>query len=140
MTISKGKEEVMAVMTDPDQFSAYLGDLETLEKKGEDTWRLILKELSEKGVRFKGDYTVKYTVSGDTLTWETISQGNMSSTGRATFRARGEGATEVDYTETVECNMDVNRLLAKVIKPIVQREIARGVGSYLDRAKEGLER
>lgn len=139
LTISRGKEEVMEVMTNPDKFSAYLGDLETIEKKGEDSWRLILKEMNEKGVRFKGDYTVKYTTSGDTLTWETTSQGNMSSTGKAVFRDRGAGSTEVDYTETIECNMDVNRLLAKVIKPIVQREIARGVGSYLDRTKAGLE-
>lgn len=130
-TVKASLEDTKAFMTDPSAFKALFQDMERSEQISDDTWRWVLQEKNEKGVKFKGDYTVKYTVDGDTMTWKTISDGNMSSNGRATFKAAGDG-TRIDYTETIMCDMKVNRLLAKVIKPIVDREIAKGVGGYLD--------
>jgi carbon monoxide dehydrogenase subunit G len=137
-TVERPLADVMAVMTDPARFSVCLTDLESITPVG-DAWRLVLKEKSEKGVHFKGDYTVRYTTQGDALTWSTTSHGNMSTQGRAAFRALGAARTEVTYTETIDCDMDVNRLLAVAIKPIVDREISKGVGGYLDRVKAHLE-
>ncbi|MEO1267745.1 MAG: SRPBCC family protein [Myxococcota bacterium] len=137
-TVKATPEAAMELMSNPDAFRALLPDLDTLEQVEGEQWRFVLKEKSEKGVQFRGDYTVRYTTSGDTLTWTTTSHGNMTSQGRAVIRPVGAGA-EIDYTETITADMKVNRLLAKLIKPIVNREIANGVGGYLDRVKAHLD-
>lgn len=140
-TIRAPFDKVVGTMTEPDKFRAYFLDLVRFEKVNDTTWRWVLEEKNEKGVRFQGDYTVKYSWDGKReLTWETVNPGNMTSVGRATFVKEGETATRVDYTETIECDMDVNRILAVVIKPIVNREIAKGVGGYLDAVKAGIEK
>ncbi len=138
-TVKADLAKVAEVMSDPMVFSRFVLDLETIEPTEDGAYHWRLKEISEKGIHFKGDYKVTYTRDGDkSVSWETIGEGNMSSTGRALFKAVAAG-TEVNYTETITTEMDVNRLLAKVIKPIVNRQIARGVGDYLDRVKAHLE-
>jgi carbon monoxide dehydrogenase subunit G len=135
LTINAPLDVVVGVMAKPDVFVACLGDLDKHEKIDDTTFRWILIEKNEKGVRFSGDYTVKYDFNGaDLLKWTTVSNGNMSSEGEAHFTAQGN-STKVAYRETIVCDMEVNRLLAKVIKPIVSREIAKGVSGYLDRCK-----
>ena len=138
-TVNADIATVASTMSDPEVFSRFIEDLETIEPIEEGTWRWQLRELSEKGVRFKADYTVKYTRYGDRhLEWATISRGNMTSSGSASFTELGRN-TRVAYSETIVCDMDVNRLLAKIIKPIVDRQIARGVDGYLERVKAHLE-
>lgn len=138
-TIAAPIEEVTAMMCDPARFSAYFADLERSEKVDDTTHRWVLDAKNEKGVRFKGDYTVQYDFNGsDKMSWKTVSDGNMTSDGVVTFSSQGSN-TRVDYSETIVCDMDVNRILARVIKPIVDREIAKGVGGYLDRVKAGIE-
>lgn len=140
-TIRAPFDKVVETMTQPDKFRAYLGDLERFEKIDEQTWRWVLQEKNEAGVHFQGDYTCKYIWDGKReFTWSTVSKGNMTSVGRTTFVKEGDKATRVDYTETIECDMEVNFILAKVIKPIVNREIAKGVGGYLDAVKAALEK
>ena len=139
VTVNASKEDTMALMTNPEAFKVHLDNLQKMEKISEDTFRLQLKELSEKGVSFRGDYTVKYAVDGDRFTWRTTSRGNMNAVGSIIFRALGDTRTQVRYNETIMCDMKVNRLVAKVLKPIVERAIAKGIGTFLDNMKRGLE-
>jgi hypothetical protein len=92
------------------------------------------------GVTFNGKYACRYTWDGDTLTWTTTATQNMWSTGRARFVRLSDTRTQVVYSQRMETEMQVNALLAKVIAPIVNREIAKGVGGYLDRVKESLDK
>lgn len=139
LTIDAPLDRVVAVMAHPEVFVECMGDLETFEKVDDTTFRWILVEKNEKGVRFSGDYTVKYDYNGsDSIKWTTVSEGNMSSEGEAKFTAQGS-STRVSYREVIVCDMEVNRLLAKVIKPIVSREIAKGVSGYLERCKAKCE-
>jgi hypothetical protein len=57
----------------------------------------------------------------------------MWSTGTATFSEVGGDRTRIEFVQTIETDMQVNRLLAKVIKPIVSREITKGAKEYLSR-------
>ncbi len=141
-TIQAPKEKVAGFMTQPAEFKVCFEELETHEEVSPGVWRWVLKEKNEKGVRFKPDYTVKYVYDegkGE-LIWTTQGKCNLTTNGRATFRSLGPNTTEVDYTDTMECEMEVNALLGKIIAPIVNREIGKGVGSYLDLCKKHLER
>ena len=45
----------------------------------------------------------------------------------------------MSYRESITTEMKVNRVVAKIVRPIVNREIAKGVGGYLERVKEHLD-
>ncbi len=139
VTIRAPKQVVIDLMSKPDLIKHSIDNLERAEHIDERTIRYIHNEVAEKGVKFRGDRTVRYDLEGDKLSWRTVSVGNMSTQGHATFHVEGDNATRVEFHESVECDMQVNRLLAKIFKPIVERHIRHGVGEYLDRVRTRAE-
>jgi len=124
---------------DLDTIAANYGPLLRFERIGDDTLHLILEPKSEKGVTFNGEQKCRWQrPSDDVLTWDTAETRNMWSKGRATFTAVGENRTRVHFSQNITTEMQVNRLLAKVIQPIVKREIAKGVQQYLERMRKSL--
>ncbi len=142
VTIRATPERVAAALTLPEHIEAELGDaLESSAKLDDHTVRWTRKPVEEKGVRFRAEYTVRYEYDGkDKVTWATIGEGNMRSRGEARLAASDDGTTRVEYSESIECDMECNRFLAPVLRPIVEHKIRSGVGDYLAKIKAGLER
>ncbi len=140
MPIHAAPEKVAAALTDPEQIRKSMGDkLESSEKVDAQTVHWVRKPVEEKGVKFRADYVVHYEFDGhDKVTWKTIGTGNMRSSGEARLSPTPEG-TRVEYSEAMECDMEVNRILGAVLRRIVERKIKSGIGDYLDRVKAGLE-
>lgn len=133
LTIDADYETVRDFFCDPATFQAAFTQLKSAEEIEPDVWRWVLEEKVEKGIKFKADYTVRYERDDNVLTWETI-DGNMRSSGRAEVLER-DGGAEVRYSETIETELPVPRLMVKVFKPIVQREVDKGVADYLHHAR-----
>ena len=142
ITIRAPQDQVIRAMTEPDRIKEALAEeLESSAKVDDHTVRWIRKPVEEKGVRFRGDYTVHYEYDGrGKITWHTIGQSNMRSNGEALVATAADGGTRVEYSEAIECDMEVNRILAAVLRPIVERKIKRGVADYLANVKASLER
>jgi len=142
VTIHATPERVVEALTVPARIEESLADqLESAVVVDEHTVRWIRKPVEEKGVRFHGDYTVRYSYDGrGTITWETIGAANMRSRGEARVADAGGGDTRLEYSESIECDMEVNRFLAAVLRPIVEHKIKAGVGQYLAKVKAKLER
>jgi carbon monoxide dehydrogenase subunit G len=137
--IRRTVDEVAATMTDPSVFHRFILGLERFEAKEDGTYRFSLYEKREKGVRFKGDYCVRYDVEpGRSMRWHTVGPSNMTTEGRVRFAQQGT-TTDVSYEETIVCDMDINPLIGRIIRPIVKREISKGVSTFLDRVREHLE-
>ncbi len=131
-------EDVVEFFCEPAQFKDAFSQMETAEEVEPGTWSWTLREKSEKGITFQGKYTVKYERDGDTVAWETL-EGNTNSKGTTSFTDLGRGQTEVHYAEVLRVDLPIPKLMAKVFKPIVSREVSGGIGEFLDRAKEILE-
>ncbi|RAL21520.1 hypothetical protein DL240_11700 [Lujinxingia litoralis] len=125
-------EEIATFFATPAQIKECMGDLERFEVVDETTYRWILKAMGAKGISFQGDYTVRYWREGDVVRWESLPGGTMKTTGQVRLRELGPGRTEVTYDETLASDLPIPRLGAKVFRPIVAREIVRGVDSFLD--------
>lgn len=124
-----------------DQIVANYGPLQKHQKIDANTLYLLLEPKSEKGVTFRGEYTCRYTYPDPhTLEWKTIDNKTLFSNGRARFVSEGPNRTRVEYSQTMEAVMEANFLLAKLIPPIVSREIAAGVKAYLDRMRRACPR
>ncbi len=142
VTIRASQDQVAEALTVPERIEQALADeLESSAKVDDHTVRWIRKPVEEKGVRFRADYVVHYEYDGHgTVTWHTVGHGNMRSNGEAKLQPAPDGGTRVEYSESIECDMDVNRILAAVLRPIVERKIKSGVGDFLAKVKAGLER
>ena len=141
ITIEVPKERVAVALSSPAEIQGFLADdLDRSEVTDERTLHIVRKPVEEKGVKFRGDYVVQYTRDGDKITWKTISTGNMRSYGEARVTALGETRTSLEYDESIECDMEVNRILGAVLRPIVERKIKGGVAAYLAKVKAALER
>ncbi len=132
--------DVVDFFGDPNQLRVCLTQLEAAEEIEPNVWKWTLREKNEAGIKFQGIYTVRYTRQGDsTVVWETVDAKTMRAEGKVVCRALGK-KTEVDYQETIATDLPIPKLAAKVFSPIVSREIRKGVGSYLELAKQHLEK
>lgn len=130
-------DDVVEFFCEPDSFRAAFSQMEDSEEIQPGVWKWTLQPKAEKGIKFQGIYTVRYERDGESVSW-TTDEGNMRSTGSTTFDEVGQ-KTRVHYKETLEIDLPIPRLMAKVFKPIVSREVAGGIGDFLDRAQEILE-
>ena len=122
------------IFCDPARFKAAFTEMERAQELEPGTWRWVLEEKSEKGIKFKADYTVRYTREDNVLTWDTI-DGNMKSRGRVEVRQTASNKAEVDYSETISTSLPIPKLMTKVFQPIVQREVTKGVSDFLRHAR-----
>lgn len=106
-----------------------------LREDGEARW--IVKEKADKGIRFKGDYTVKYEGNGkDHVTWRTTA-GNVDTNAEVRLTETSSGV-RVEYEETVAPDLPIPRLMAKVFKPIVAKEVRKDLKAYIDNVRRYL--
>lgn len=137
-TVDAPIDRVKAHFADLPTIAANYGGLAGHEIHDAHEITFVLEPKSEKGVTFNGRYRGRYEfTSPDTLEWRTVDTKNMWSSGRARFVAVGD-RTRVEFSQHVETEMEVNRLLAKLIGPIVSREINAGTKGYLERMRRSL--
>lgn len=133
--VNAAYQDVVDFFNDPATFKECLSQVETAEEVEKGVWRWVLEEKAEKGINYQADYTVKYEVTGEGRgEWHTL-EGNMRSEGVVECTEVAEDRTEVHYKETISTDLPIPRLMAKVFRPIVAREIRKGVGSFLDCAR-----
>ena len=132
-------DEVADFFCDPARFQEAFGEMESGEEIEDGVWHWTLKEKNEKGISFKGEYTVEYQRDAMTVTWTTRSGGNMTSEGRTEVTDLGGGQAEVKYLEKIATDLPIPKLAAKMFRPIVSKNIANGVGDFLTRARSILQ-
>lgn len=132
-TVNIALDEAADFMADPARLKRALVSLDRAERVDEQTYRWILKEIGAKNITFQGDYTVRYERQGNRVAWESVKDtGNMRTKGTAEFVELGEGKTQITYEETMASDLPVPRLAAKVFRPIVAREVTRGIDEFID--------
>ena len=120
---------------DPAVIAGNTEHLESYEVDG-DVVHFVLALQDHGVVKFKADYRCAYTLEGDTLRWATAG-GNTDQSGEARFRAV-DGGTEVAYRETIKVDLDINAMMAPMLKPLMGPMMAHEVKEYLKRMRKSL--
>ncbi len=81
---------------------------------------------------FAGDYTLRFSVEGDRLLWRTLPGGKPMVEGEARFSATPTGST-VTFQETVSLEMDLGMVASKVLRPVVETMMERGMRGFVER-------
>lgn len=137
-TVRAPYDAVVEYFCSPEQFQRAFSQLERAEQIDADTWRWVLKEKNEKGIRYQADYQVRYVREEAGCSWKETA-GNMRTTGKVICRDLGSGRTEIEYAETLAPDLPIPRLAAKVFGGIVGREVSAGIGDFLERSTTILE-
>jgi len=127
--------QVYNFFAEPTEMRDLLDSVESLVLVGEGRFRWVLKEKVEKGIRFQGDYTVLYQGNSvDHVHWQSI-EGNMGNEGDVWLLTTEDGNTEIRYREMVEPDLSITPIMAKLLKPMVERELRTELEAFLTRVK-----
>ncbi len=130
-------EEAYSAFAEPEIVKSSIIGLDRYEILDNGDARWILKEKAEKGLRFRGDYTVRYGGNGaDKVNWYTVA-GNIDTRGEVVLTRLSSGV-RIDYRETLAPDLPIPRLMAKVFKPIVAREVRKDIDAYIENVKRYL--
>lgn len=122
----------------PEVIIAHTQDVETATVEG-DTIHFVMKAQEHMGIStFQPDYRSTYTVSGDVIRWAPKGEANTRQSGSATFTARGD-ETEVVYSESVAIDMDVPKLMAPMLKPVIGAVLSHEIKEFTARMRKTLD-
>ena len=113
-------------------------DVESATEDG-DTIHFLLKPQNLAVTQFQGRYSCRYFFADDnSLVWEPVGEGNAFQSGKATFSSTSDGQTQIEYSETIEMEMDLPALMAPMLKPVIAHVVIDEMKNYLKRMIDSL--
>lgn len=138
LTVTANPEEVYAFFSRPERLSQAMDSVERCEMLPGNRVRWVLQEKVDKGIRFQADYVVSFDGDGrEHIGWQFV-EGNMRNDGDVWIKPLPDGGTEIRYRECVEPDLPITPLTAKLIKPLVARELRGEIQRFLSRVTEHL--
>jgi uncharacterized membrane protein len=136
LTVPASPEAVHAFFSRPESLGEVMASVARCERLPGNHVRWVLEEKVDKGIRFQADYIVAYHgESPEHVYWRSV-EGNMRNDGDVWIRPLPDGGTEIRYRESVEPELPITPLLARLIKPILDRELRGEIGGFLERLSE----
>lgn len=131
----KDPESARDHFSDPDAIAANYGGLASWDKLGNGGVKFVLPKKNHGVATFEGRYTCVWTPDSKTgLSWTTPDdpETNLWSSGKALFTREG-GRTRVDYEQHTAIELNVGRILAKALNPVVREMTKRELRAYVER-------
>jgi len=122
----------------PQTIIEHSNDVEEATVDG-DVIHFTMKAQEHMGIgTFQSIYRCLYATTDNSVTWEPVGEGNTRQSGRAVFAAKGDG-TEVTYSETLSVDMDVPKMMAPMLKPVIGAVLSHEMKEYTKRMRKTLE-
>lgn len=141
-TVAAPPEAVLAQFLDLDQIVEHYGDLESTERLDDHTIRFLLTNQNHGVFSFQGRYDCRYERADDrTTVWTSQGDdGNVHTSGKATVAPGSEpGTTRLDYQADMALDIEVNKMLAPVLEPVVKASIGQQMRAYVKRMISAVE-
>jgi uncharacterized membrane protein len=138
-TVEAGPETVYDFFSQAEKLSRVMASVERCERLPGNRVRWVLQEKVDKGIRFKADYIVTHEGDGsEHVSWRSL-EGNMRNDGDVWMRPLASGGTEIRYRESVEPELPITPLMARLITPLVARELRQEINGFLDKVRDHLD-
>lgn len=141
-TVAAEPAVVLAQFLDLDQIVEHYGDLESAERIDAQTLGFLLENQNHGVFSFQGRYTCRYVPEGDdAVVWKSEGAGgNIETQGRASVAPGPDpGSTTLTYQATMSLDIEVNKMLAPVLEPVVKASISQQMGAYVKRMIKAAE-
>ena len=131
-------ERAYEFFSQPQLFRVAMHGVLRCEEQGNNDYRWLLEKQSDQGVQFQPDYVVNYVCDGSqSVRWSTR-DGNLRNEGEIKVVSRAEGGSDIHYCETIEPDLPITPLLMKLVKPLVKRELCKGLKDFVERSQNCL--
>jgi uncharacterized membrane protein len=135
LSVPASPEQVYAFFSRPEELARAMGSVERCERLPMNRVRWVLAEKVDKGIRFKGDYVVVHEGDGQRhVCWRSV-EGNMQNDGDVWLTPVARGGTEIRYRESVAPELPITPLMARLIAPLVARELRGEINGFLERVQ-----
>lgn len=136
LTVAAAPEAVYAFFSRPESLSQAMASVERWEILPGNRVHWVLEEKADKGIRFRADYVVAFEGDGKGhIRWRSV-EGNMRNDGDVWIAPLVGGGSEIRYRESVEPDLPITPLMARLITPLVARELRGEIQGFLDRVRE----
>lgn len=130
--------EAYAFFSQPERLREAFVGLERCDIMPAGRVRWVLEEKSGQGVRFQANFVVDYAGDGSQhVSWRFV-EGNMENEGEVHIEASPNGGSEIRYREHVAPDLPITPLLARLIKPLVAKELKNDLTNFLARVQTAL--
>lgn len=129
-------EQVYAFFSRPKELRKAMDGVQSCELMADGRVRWVLAESMDQGIRFQPDYVVAFSGDGVGQVDWVATEGNMGNEGRVEITAGPSGSSHVAYRETIEPDLPITPLMARLIRPLVARELRQGLDKFLGQAVE----
>lgn len=138
LDVAASPAQVYAFFSRPEALGQAMASVERCERLEGNRVRWVLAEKVDKGIRFRADYIVAFEGDGaEHVQWRSVA-GNMGNDGDVWIRPRPEGGTALHYRESVAPDLPITPLMARLIAPLVARELRTEIHDFLERVREQL--
>jgi uncharacterized membrane protein len=138
LTVEASPETVYDFFSQAEKLSQAMASVERCERLPGNRVRWVLREKVDKGIRFKADYVATYDGDGSRhVSWRSL-EGNMGNDGDVWIKPLAGGGTEIRYRESVEPELPITPLMARLITPLVARELRGEINGFLEKVREHL--
>jgi uncharacterized membrane protein len=135
LQVTTSPQKVYAFFSQPEQLCQAMDGVESFEtlEGGKVHW--VLEEKRDQGICFQPDYVMELNGDGTShVTWRTVA-GNMGDDGEVWIDPLPEGGSQIRYLQTVEPDLPITPLMARLLKPLVARELRKDVLRFLEQAE-----
>lgn len=135
LRVNATPQNAYAFFSRPEQLRQAIEGVERCEPLPGGRVRWVLEEKRDQGIRFQPDYVMELEGDGARhVSWRTVA-GNMRDDGEVWIDPLDDGRSSIRYTQTVEPDLPITPLMARLLKPLVARELRNDVLRFLERAQ-----
>jgi len=131
-------EQVKDLLSDPATWRMHQDEIESSTVVDDRTLDIVLKEHTHGPAKFQGRYRCRWTRTDNGARWDSEPGANFAVNGAVTVRAAGSGS-EVTWTESVEADVPVPRLMVRVVRPIAETLMGKGLDRFCKQMQAQLD-
>lgn len=132
-------EQVCELLSNPRTWIDHQEEIEHTEDLGNNTLQVRLREHQHGPAKFQAVYRCTWQRLPDGARWDSEDGANFAVHGRVRVRGVASGS-EVTWDESVEADVPVPRLMVRVVRPVAERLMSRGIAKFIEQMNAELDR
>ncbi|GAM28568.1 hypothetical protein SAMD00019534_117440 [Acytostelium subglobosum LB1] len=137
--INVSAEKLIQFLLDVSSCAKCYPFVDVVEKVSDNTFRWTMQERKVGSIQMKATHVTKYTRNANTITWENMPGGNMSSVGKFIISSVNANKSTLTVDSIVETDIEIPKLLVGFAKTMGQREMAQSWDAYVLSIKKTVE-
>eukprot|EP01112_Ceratiomyxa_fruticulosa_P014849 TRINITY_DN4304_c0_g1_i1.p1 TRINITY_DN4304_c0_g1~~TRINITY_DN4304_c0_g1_i1.p1 ORF type:complete len:464 (+),score=97.64 TRINITY_DN4304_c0_g1_i1:998-2389(+) len=139
ITVNVPAEKLIQLLLDVPTIAKVYPTVESVESQGNNTYKWTMQERNVGNIRMKASHVNKYSRSGNKVSWENVSGGNMSTSGKFIVEPKGPNACTLSAEVNAEAAIEIPSLLVAFAKQVGNREMTSTWNAFLQGIKKTAE-